>query len=96
MAAAWKVDSASGFHGVMNLVFMPMWLLSGAIFPVEGASGWLRALVAVNPLAWGHQAVAAGLGGRIDGGALLLSAAFAAVGVALAMVVMGRGRVRGG
>ncbi len=60
LAAAWKVDSASGFHGVMNLVFMPMWLLSGAIFPVEGASGWLRAIVLVNPMAWCQQAVGAG------------------------------------
>jgi ABC-2 type transport system permease protein len=96
LAAAWKVDSASGFHGVMNLVLMPMWLLSGAIFPVEGASGWLRALVAVNPLAWCHEAVAAGLDGRADATALALSAIFAAAGVVLAMVTMGRGRMRGG
>lgn len=96
LAAAWKVDSASGFHGVMNLVFMPMWLLSGAIFPVEGASGWLRALVAVNPLAWCHRALASGLGGGLDAAAMALSAMFAAGGVGLAMVVMVRGRARGG
>lgn len=96
LAAAWKVDSASGFHGVMNLVFMPMWLLSGAIFPVEGASGWLRTLVMVNPMAWCQQAVGAGLEGRIDATALTLSVVFAATGVLLAMLTMGRGRTRGG
>lgn len=91
LAAAWRVDSASGFHGVMNLVLMPMWLLSGAIFPVEGASGWLRAIVVVNPLAWCQQAVGAGLGGRVDAGALGLSVLFAGLGVALAFGTMGRG-----
>jgi len=95
LAAAWKVDSASGFHGVMNLVFMPMWLLSGAIFPVDGASGWLRGLVKVNPLAWCQQAVGAGLEGRFDAVALSLSLLFAAAGVLLAILIMGRWRARG-
>jgi ABC-2 type transport system permease protein len=89
LAAAWKVDSASGFHGVMNLVFMPMWLLSGAIFPVEGASGWLRVLVAINPLAWCQSAVGAGLVGRVDTIDLGFSALFAFVGVVLAVGAMG-------
>jgi ABC-2 type transport system permease protein len=30
---AWKMDSTQGFHAIMNLVLMPMWLLSGAFFP---------------------------------------------------------------
>lgn len=96
LAAAWKVDSASGFHGVMNLVFMPMWLLSGAIFPVDGASGWLRALVLVNPLAWCQRTVGAGLDGRFDSQSMLLSAVFAGAGLVLAMLTMGRGRQTGG
>jgi len=31
---AWRMDSTQGFHAVMNLVLMPMWLLSGAFFPI--------------------------------------------------------------
>jgi ABC-2 type transport system permease protein len=31
---AWPMDSTQGFHAVMNLVLMPMWLLSGAFFPI--------------------------------------------------------------
>ena len=31
---AWNMESIQGFHAVMNLVLMPMWLLSGAFFPV--------------------------------------------------------------
>jgi ABC-2 type transport system permease protein len=94
LAAAWKVDSAAGFHGVMNLVLMPMWLLSGAIFPVDGASGWLRALVMVNPLAWCQRAVGAGLGGTIDVLALGLSGVFGLAGIALALSVIGLGKGR--
>ncbi|MFI4882828.1 MAG: ABC transporter permease, partial [Phycisphaerales bacterium JB064] len=94
LAAAWKVDSASGFHGVMNLVLMPMWLLSGAIFPVDGASGWLRALVLVNPLAWCQRAVGAGLGGSVDVVALGLAGVFGLSGVVMAVGVMGVGRGR--
>lgn len=31
---AWNMESVQGFHAIMNLVLMPMWLLSGAFFPV--------------------------------------------------------------
>jgi|SRR5687767_374690 len=30
---AWRMDSTQGFHAIMNLVLMPMWLLSGGFFP---------------------------------------------------------------
>lgn len=52
LAAAWRIDSTQGFHGVMNLVLMPMWLLSGSLFPAAGAAVWLRVIMWVNPLYW--------------------------------------------
>lgn len=30
---AWRMQSTQGFHAIMNLLLMPMWLLSGAFFP---------------------------------------------------------------
>jgi ABC-2 type transport system permease protein len=30
---AWNSESTQGFHAIMNLVLMPLWLLSGAFFP---------------------------------------------------------------
>ena len=78
----------------MNLLLMPMWLLSGAIFPVEGASGWLRAMVVVNPLAWCQRAVGSGLGGDADLWALALAVGFGLSGVVLAILTMSRGRPR--
>lgn len=49
---AWKFDSTQGYHAVMNLLLLPMWLLSGAVFSVAGAAGWIRAIMLVNPLTY--------------------------------------------
>jgi ABC-2 type transport system permease protein len=49
---AWKFDSTQGYHAVMNLLLLPMWLLSGAVFPISGASAWIRAIMLVNPLTY--------------------------------------------
>ena len=73
LALAWRIDSTAGFHGVMNLVLVPMWLVSGAIFPVEGAAGWLRALVLINPLHHANETIAE----PMDAGALHWSVALA-------------------
>jgi ABC-2 type transport system permease protein len=54
---AWKMDSTQGFHAIMNLFLIPMWLLSGAVFPASGAPGWLRAVIDLNPLTYGMSAV---------------------------------------
>ena len=62
LAMAWIVDSTQGFHGVMNALLMPMWLLSGAVFPVEEAAGWMRFIALANPLTWAHAAMRWSLG----------------------------------
>ncbi len=56
-AFAWKLDSVQGFHAIMNIVLMPMWMLSGAFFPASGAPGWLAALMRFNPLTYGIAAL---------------------------------------
>jgi len=101
LAAAWRIDSSQGFHGVMNLVLMPMWLLSGALFPAAGASVWLRAVMYVNPLYWPTAALRASLSRELVaepvGWAVvwLLAALVAGAGFALAWATVGRLR-RGG
>lgn len=54
---AWRFNSIQGFHAMMNLLLMPMWMMSGALFPAEGASLWVRALIKINPLSYGYQAL---------------------------------------
>ncbi len=54
---AWRIHSVQGFHAIMNLVLMPAWLLSGALFPAAGATEWMRWLMAFNPLTYGVAAL---------------------------------------
>jgi ABC-2 type transport system permease protein len=54
---AWRSASVQGFHGVMNLLLMPMWLLSGAVFPAAGAHPAVRAVMTANPLTYGVAAL---------------------------------------
>ena len=56
-AIAWPMDSSQAFHAIINLFLIPLWLLSGALFPLSGASGWLRVLMAINPLTYGVEAL---------------------------------------
>lgn len=47
----WRMDSTQGFHAVMSVLLMPMWLLSGAFFPAD--SPWLAWVMRLNPLTYG-------------------------------------------
>ena len=56
-ALAWRMESAQAFHAIVNLFLIPLWLLSGALFPVNGASGWIRWVMRLNPLTYGLDAL---------------------------------------
>lgn len=57
LCIAWRMTSTQGFHAIMNLFLMPLWFLSGALFPVQGAWGGLRAVMLINPLTYGLAAL---------------------------------------
>lgn len=88
---AWRIETTGGFHAVMNLLFMPLWMLSGAMFPVQGAASWLARITAVNPLTWCTEAIRGPLLGRDATGSLLAAAAFALATLALATWTVARG-----
>lgn len=93
IAAAWRIDSVAGFHGVMNLLLMPMWLLSGAFFPIDGAAGWLAWVMRINPLSWPTEAMRHALGAGASlppTWAWIGAVAFGAAGIALATAAMAR------
>lgn len=56
-AIAWPLDSTQAFHAIINLFLIPLWLLSGALFPLSGASAWMRGLMYANPLTYGVEAL---------------------------------------
>jgi len=62
MVIAWAMDSSGGFHAIMNLLLMPMWMLSGAVFPYAGAHSVLRALMFVNPMTYAVDGLRRALG----------------------------------
>ena len=49
---AWPMNSTQGFHAIMSIFLMPMWLLSGAFFPGDGTP-WLLWIIKLNPLTYG-------------------------------------------
>jgi ABC-2 type transport system permease protein len=62
---AWKIDSTQGFHAVMNLLLLPLWMLSGSLFSVTTAHGWVRAIMQANPLTYAVAALRQLLGAPV-------------------------------
>jgi len=91
---AWRMDSTQGFHAVMSVFLMPLWLLSGAFFPAEGAASWLSWAIRLNPLSYGVTALRVALGMQPGSPAvpLLVTALFACLTFGGACV-FARGRV---
>ncbi|TWU26465.1 ABC-2 type transporter [Novipirellula galeiformis] len=58
MIVAWPMDSTQGFHAIMMLGLMPMWLLSGSFFPIPAWSDStvgqmiLGGIMRINPLSY--------------------------------------------
>jgi ABC-2 type transport system permease protein len=51
------MDSMEGFNLVMGFVIMPIFLLSGALFPVTNLPPWLSFIVYLDPLTYGVDAL---------------------------------------
>lgn len=47
---AWGMRSTSAFHAIMMVFLMPLWMLSGALFPISGAPAWMNVVMLVNPV----------------------------------------------
>jgi len=103
---AWQLDSTQGFHAVMSVLLLPMWLLSGAFFPPPppGTAGLgeqvMAWIITLNPLTYGvaglRQLLFMGSDIPNDPGqpslalCCAVTVAFAAVTFAVACLVAGR------
>ncbi|ATB49531.1 ABC transporter permease [Corallococcus macrosporus] len=101
MSLAWWVRSSAGYHAVMSIVLLPMWVLSGAMFPLKGADTWLAWVMRLNPMRYSVEGVRRALYGAEASVALGASSssaglevpvlvAFAAVFVGLAAFSVSR------
>ena len=96
---AWPMDSTQGFHAIMSVFLMPLWLLSGAFFPA--GPGWLGAVIRANPLMYGvaglrrslYPADTFGPGLPAMPLCLLVSLGFCLVCVSVAVVMTNRRRI---
>lgn len=52
MVAA-RLKTMESFHMVMNFMVMPMFFLSGALFPLNNLPQWLNVLTSLNPVTYG-------------------------------------------
>ena len=52
-----RMTSFEGFGTISNFVVMPMYFLSGAIYPTGSAPDWMKPLIAINPLSYGVDAL---------------------------------------
>jgi ABC-2 type transport system permease protein len=59
VAIASRMRSMQGFQMIMNFLVMPLYFLSGAIYPVptDPAYRWMRVLMTVDPLTYGVDAL---------------------------------------
>ncbi|KPK73237.1 ABC transporter [candidate division WOR_3 bacterium SM23_60] len=48
-----RMTSFEGFGTIMNFLVMPMFFLSGAMFPISGLPPWLKTVIVINPLSYG-------------------------------------------
>jgi ABC-2 type transport system permease protein len=53
VALASAMRSMQGFQVVMNFLMMPMFFLSGALFPLVGLPVWMTVLTRLNPASYG-------------------------------------------
>lgn len=97
-AVAWWVDNVQGFHAIQMTLLVPLWIVSGAMFPSSPDHPVLGAVMRLNPIAYAVSASRRALSGPGAPGAipgstgrdLLVLAAFAAAALALAILAARR------
>jgi ABC-2 type transport system permease protein len=47
-----RIKQMQSFMGVMQMIVMPMFFISGALFPASGLPGWLEVLNRIDPLTY--------------------------------------------
>lgn len=54
---AWLLNSTEGFHSIMNIVILPMWFLSGGVFPIPEEKNIFYWIIKINPMSYAVNAI---------------------------------------
>ncbi len=57
VAFAARLRSMEAFPIIMNFVLLPMFFLSGALFPLQNLPGWMMVLTKINPMTYAVDAM---------------------------------------
>lgn len=83
-AVAWGLDNTQAYHAIQMTFLVPLWVVSGAMFPPLGQSGAFAWLMRLNPLAYAVATVRHALYGGLAPAATVV-----AVPVATCWTVLG-------
>jgi len=62
IAVGSRMRTFEGFGVISNFVILPLYFLSGGVFPRDGLPGWMRTLVLINPVTYGVDLMRAAIG----------------------------------
>jgi ABC-2 type transport system permease protein len=57
-----RMRTFEGFGVISNFVVLPLYFLSGGVFPSQGMPSWMRALLLANPVSYGVDLMRAAIG----------------------------------
>lgn len=86
MAIASRMDDMHAFPLVMNFLVMPLFFLSGALFPLEGVPSVMNAVIKVNPMSYAVDGLRLTLVGAGQFGYLADLGVLAAAGLILVAI----------
>ncbi len=83
IAIASQLEDMQGFPLIMNFLIMPLFLLSGALFPLKNLPAALNIIVHINPLSYGVDGIRGSLLGLYEMGLWLNLGALSAIAILL-------------
>ncbi|MHB8156515.1 MAG: ABC transporter permease [Desulfocucumaceae bacterium] len=57
ITVASRMETMEGFQMIMNFLIMPLFFLSGAMFPMKNVPFWMETLMKIDPLTYGVDAL---------------------------------------
>jgi ABC-2 type transport system permease protein len=81
-----RLENMQAFPLVMNFLMMPLFFLSGALFPLDGLPAALKAITIINPLSYGVDGLRDTLIGTAHFGLALDTAVLAGVGIVFVLL----------